>query len=112
MKRSKKSGGLPVAVVLAGGFAAASTTSAFAAPGGTPHTTPTAKDTEKKGTEKDAAKDATETADTDQADGVNGHSRFLSGGHGMRTVKDKSRETGIHEWQGGKGTPAPRPPLP
>jgi hypothetical protein len=104
MKLSKKSGGIAVAVVMAGGITAASATAAFAAPAGTPHTKPVAKTTdktEKKTAEKDAAQDAAHTAKH-----KGGHARFLTGTHGEKTVKGKDGKTVTHEWQVGKVTAA------
>lgn len=95
MKLSKKGGGIAAAVVMAGGIAAAGTTSAFAAPAGTPHATPAAK-----GVDKDKK-------DADKTHHKHGrHSRFLTGTHGEKTVKDKDGKTVTHEWQVGKVTAA------
>jgi hypothetical protein len=101
MKLSKKSGGIAVAVVMAGGITAASTASAFATPAGTPHTTPVAKTTAEKAADKDAAKDAAH-----KAKHKGWHALFLTGTHGEKTVKGKDGKTVTHEWQVGKVTAA------
>ena len=88
MKLTKKGGGIAVAVVLAGGLAAAGTTTAFAAPAGSAHSA-AAKSAEKK----DAGKKAAGRA-----------ARFLHGQHGEKTVTGKDGKTVTHEWQVGKVT--------
>jgi hypothetical protein len=98
MKLTKRSTGIAAAVVMAGGLAAATSTSAFAA---APHTP--AKPTADKDGKADHDKDAKGKKGDKDGDE---HSRFLHGTHGERTVKGKDGKTVVHEWQVGKVTSA------